>query len=137
MGVVRRASIGTIVAIFGIATVPVGGALAAAKRHSVVCTATASRCGTLIVHVYGGGGPLGAPRGQERGGLLVLYNQPLLIAKLGTERGRVETSKHRLRLTPGDYLVMAEEVRPTKSAETDVVVRAGETREITLKINMK
>jgi hypothetical protein len=101
-----------------------------------VCRARDTQCPTLIVHVYGYGGE--GP-GPGPGGAYVLEGQRLRIVRLGPS-GRatngVETSRHRLRLTPGAYEVTAETGGPS-SKSTAVVVRAGETREVTIKLSIK
>ena len=70
------------------------------------------------------------PRGP--GGSHVLENERLRIVKFGpsgASLNSVETSKHRVRLTPGRYEVTAETGGPG-SQSRKVVVGAGETREV-------
>ena len=108
------------------------------KKHQARCPAKRSKCATLIVHVYGYGGPAGG-RSRGPGGSHVLEGERLRIVKLGASGASlnsVETSKHRVRLTPGRYEVTAETGGPS-SQSTKVVVRAGETREVTIKLSIE
>ena len=105
--------------------------LIGAKKPQVLCTAKASRCATLIIHVYGSGGP--AP-GLDRA---PLETQKVRVEKLGAHDevlASIVTRNHRLRIAPGRY-------KATLGGEgmfgKKVVVRAGQAREITLEAKIR
>ena len=108
------------------------------KRHRAQCPTKKPKCATLIIHVYGYGGPAG-DRGRGPGGSHVLEGERLRIRKLavsGAVLNSVETSTHKVRLTPGRYEVTAETGGPS-SESTKVVLRARETRAVTIKLSTK
>jgi hypothetical protein len=139
-----RAGVGgvaVLAAVLGIAAIPAASYPAHAAKHQAGCAAKAPRCATLIVHVYGGGGPRPTPEELSRfPNGRPLAGQPLRIARLGPD-ARVHSSRitqrHTLRLSPGRYGVAAmsggfgTEVLATKK----VTLSAGQTLEITLHIN--
>lgn len=131
----RRALVGGIAVILGIATCPTL-ALGRSERSThrdVLCSAKkASDCGTLIVHVSRVRGSLSAAKDPLQG-------QPLHIAKVGTH-GKVlhiiATRKHHVRVAPGRYVVGLIGIGP-RSKTANVVVQAGQTEQVTFIIEEK
>ncbi len=102
-----------------------------AKQARVLCTAKASKCATLIIHTYGSGGRPGRNPGERRGRRPTSFKVSVYkLGRHGEVLGSLGTYKHRLRVTPGRY-----EVR--RSDKHTVVVRAGQTREVTVEIAEK
>jgi hypothetical protein len=124
-----------VLAILGIAAMPAVSYSAHAKELQANCAAKASRCATLIIHVYIVNGGI-ERMSQERSRLprrVPDETQPLRIGKLGPD-GEVPTNriteKHKLRVAPGrDRIAVIDRAAPGAHAyqAKNVTVSAGQT----------
>jgi hypothetical protein len=129
------ALIGMMLAILGVAVVAAPTDARGAKTPRVLCAAkNAPDCGTVLVHVYGVGGP--HPGGQHP-----QEGHALHIAKLGPRGevlGSVTTGRHRVSLLPGRYDVAVNtSATPPRGESATVTLSAGQTQEVTLTIPEK
>ena len=107
-------------------------------------TSTPEACGTLIIHVYGHGGPP-PPR---HGGPDALEGERLEITRLGPagpeSSTSIETREHTVRVVPGEYEIAVLTDRSTTAdggihgamETTDVTVLARQEREVTINISI-
>lgn len=128
MALPRRVGIGLIVAAFAGTAFPAVSTATMVKKHKVLCASKrASECATLVVHVYGNGGP--------NGKRVRLESQKVNIVQLragGKGSSVIVTREHRVHVIPGRYKVSL-----GGPFERKVILHAGQTREITLEIGIK
>jgi hypothetical protein len=153
---VLLAGAAALAAMLAIAAIPSVSSSAPLKKPPWLCSAHASRCATLIVHLegFGCGHPTPGEAGERERPCRYPEELPALrVSKLGSgprcpdERprcwgevlGNWYTEHHKVYVAPGHYGIAAlESAEPTaevlgRSESEEVMVTAGETLEVTLR----